>query len=186
MTESISGWICILFPRKTAAASSTVRMMCGYAEQRQVWPARAAFTWSSFGLGFLSRSPFAVTIHPAVQKPQSAATRIWPTRCNGCRFFSSPTPSMVRIFLPAASVDKVWQEYSGVPSTSTLHAPQLARLQLRLVPVIPSFIEITSHKVVRASYSAEYVLPFTKNTAFSLAKDLGRAGRAVGAAASLS
>ena len=75
-----------------------------------MWPASAAFTWSTFGLGFLSSSAFAVTTHPAVQKPQSAATRVWPMRCNGCRFFSSPTPSMVRIFLPTASVARVWQE----------------------------------------------------------------------------
>ena len=33
-----------------------------------------------------------------------------------------------------------------MPSTSTLHAPQLARLQLRLVPVRPNFMAITSHK----------------------------------------
>jgi hypothetical protein len=54
-----------------------------------------------------------------------------------------------------------------------LQAPQLARLQLRLVPVRPSFIEITSHKVVRASYSAAYVLPLTMNEAFSVAKGAG-------------
>src|ERR1700674_5218770 len=186
MTESSSGSICTLLPRKTAAESITARMMFGYAEHRQMWPARAAFTWSSFGLGFLSRSPFAVTTHPAVQKPQSAATRIWPMRCNGCRFFSSPTPSMVRIFLPTASVAKVWQEYSGVPSTSTLQAPQLARFQLRLVPVRPSFIEITSHNVVRASYSAGYSLPLTRKDAFSFANGFGNAGRVVGAANNVS
>ncbi len=66
-----------------------------------------------------------------------------------------------------------------MPSTSTLHAPQLARLQLRLVPVRPSFIEITSHKVVRASYSAAYVLPLTMNEAFSLANGVGKAEGAV-------
>src|SRR5438445_4155483 len=46
-----------------------------------------------------------------------------------------------------------------MPSTTTLQAPQLPRLQLRLVPVIPSFTAMTSHRVVRASYSAEYGFP---------------------------
>ena len=92
---------------------------------------------------------------------------------------------MVRIFRPTASVAKVWHEYSGVPSTNTLQAPQLARLQLRLVPVSPSFIEITSHKVVRASYSAAYGLPLTRNDASSLAKGTA-ADEGVGAAFSVS
>src|ERR1043165_5706564 len=45
---------------------------------------------------------------------------------------------------------------------STLHAPQLALLQLRLVPVSPSFTAITSQSVVRASYSADIVLPLIR------------------------
>src|SRR6266542_4372561 len=50
---------------------------------------------------------------------------------------------------------------------STLHAPHDARLQLRLVPVSPSFTWITSHKVVRASYDALYGLLLTVNVAVS-------------------
>jgi hypothetical protein len=46
-------------------------------------------------------------------------------------------------------------------------------------------MEITSHRVVRASYSAAYVLPLTINEAFSLAN--GPAiGRGAGAGAAIS
>ncbi len=178
MIDSADGSIAAWLPRNTAAESITARMIFGYAAQRQMWPASAAFTSSAEGLAFLSSSPFAVTIHPAVQKPQSAATRVWAMRCSGCKFFSSPMPSMVRIFLPAASVAKVWQEYRGVPSTSTLHAPQLALLQLRFVPVRPALTAITSHSVVRASYSATNCLPLMRNGAFSRVIAEGSAGAA--------
>src|SRR5262245_10682960 len=45
---------------------------------------------------------------------------------------------------------------------STLQAPQLALLQLRFVPVSPSFTARTSHNVVRASYAAVNVLPLIR------------------------
>src|SRR5690348_3668201 len=54
-----------------------------------------------------------------------------------------------------------------MPSTSTLHAPQLALLQLRFVPVSPSFTAMTSHSVVRASYAAVNDLPLMRNAACS-------------------
>jgi len=63
-------------PRSTAAESITVRTMAGYAAHLQMWPASARFTWSSEGLAVVSRSAFAVTTHPAVQKPHSAAWRV--------------------------------------------------------------------------------------------------------------
>ena len=40
-----------------------------------------------------------------------------------------------------------------MPSITTVQTPQVARLQLRTVPVSPIFSEITSHSVVRASCS---------------------------------
>ena len=75
-SNPVSGSTSVLLPRNTAAESITARMIFGYAAQRQMWPARAAFTSSSLGLRFLSSSPFAVTTQPAVQKPQSAAMRV--------------------------------------------------------------------------------------------------------------
>src|SRR5262245_44793155 len=144
-------------------------------------PASASFTWSTLGLLFLSNSAFAVTIQPGVQNPQSAATYMCPIRCNGCRFRSSPRPSTVNIFLPTTSVASVWQEYSGVPSTITLQAPQLPRLQLRLVPVSPSFTAMTSHNVVRASYSAEYGLPLITKDPVSFVIGVGIASGAAAA-----
>src|SRR5437870_1697092 len=146
-------------------------------------PARASFTWSTVGLLFLSNSALAVTIQPGVQNPQSAATYMWPTRCSGCRLRSSPSPSTVRIFLPTTSVASVWQEYSGMPSTTTLQAPQLPRLQLRLVPVSPSFTAMTSHNVVRASYSAEYGFPLIVKDPVSFVIGVGIASGGAAAAA---
>src|SRR5579862_2943747 len=66
----------------------------------------------------------------------------------------------------------------GTPSTSTLHAPQLARLQLRLVPVSPALIAITSQRVVRASYSAAKGFPLMRNVDFSCVMGEGSAGAA--------
>src|SRR2546426_9480998 len=60
-------------PRNTAAVSTTVRTIPGYAAHRQICPDNADLTSSSDGLRFLSKRAFAVTDQPAVQKPQSAA-----------------------------------------------------------------------------------------------------------------
>src|SRR5207302_2665783 len=87
------------------------------------------------------------------------------------------------IFLPTTSVASVWQEYSGMPSTTTLQAPQLPRLQLRLVPVSPSFTAMTSHNVVRASYSAEYGFPLIVKDPVSFVIGVGIASGGAAAAA---
>src|SRR5436309_14920091 len=60
-------------PRRTLPVSMTVRIIEEYAAHRQMCPASADFTSSTDGLRFLSSRAFAVTSHPAVQKPQSAA-----------------------------------------------------------------------------------------------------------------
>src|SRR5437867_13399514 len=65
-----------------------------------------------------------------------------------------------------------------MPSTMTLQAPQLPRLQLRFVPVNPSFTAMTSHNVVRASYSAEYGLPLMTNDPVSFVIGVGIASGA--------
>ena len=46
-----------------------------------------------------------------------------------------------------------------MPSTTTVQTPQVARLQLRTVPVSPIFSEITSHSVVRTSCSTVWAVP---------------------------
>ena len=46
-----------------------------------------------------------------------------------------------------------------MPSITTVQTPQVARLQLRTVPVSPIFSEITSHSVVRASCSTVCGVP---------------------------
>src|SRR5438034_833447 len=58
-------------PRRTLPVSMTVRIIEEYAAHRQICPASADFTSSTDGLRFLSSRDFAVTSHPAVQKPQS-------------------------------------------------------------------------------------------------------------------
>src|SRR6478609_1063279 len=65
-----------------------------------------------------------------------------------------------------------------MPSTMTLHAPQLPRLQLRFVPVNPTFTAMTSHNVVRASYSAEYGLPLITKDPVSFVIGVGIASGA--------
>src|SRR3989442_1582297 len=67
----------------------------------------------------------------------------------------------------------------------TLHAPQLPRLQLLVVPVKPNFTATTSHSVVRASYSATRGLPLIMKMFFSLVIGIGKAGRGDATAASI-
>src|SRR5262249_3932962 len=59
-----------------------------------------------------------------------------------------------------------------------LQAPQLPRLQLRFVPVSPNFTAMTSHSVVRASYSAEYGLPLIVKVLVSFVIGVGIASGA--------
>ena len=74
---------------------------------------------------------------PGVQKPHCSASSAMNAFCTGC---SRPgdTPSTVVTVLPATRRAGIRQLTMGVPSTSTVHAPQTPDPQTNLVPVSPA------------------------------------------------
>ena len=71
--------------------------------------------------GFRPRpAPTALTICPGVQKPHCSAS----LRTNECTIGWSRSPSIVVTSRPSTACASVMHESVGIPSTSTVHAPQ--------------------------------------------------------------
>src|SRR3954447_10447894 len=64
----------------------------------------------------------------------------------------------------------------GVPSITTVQTPQVARLQLRTVPVSPTCSEMTSQSVVRTSCSTLWVAPLRLKLDDMVVRACGRGG----------
>src|SRR5581483_7061137 len=92
----------------------------GYAPQRQMLPAIACLISSLDGSGVLDTSATALTIWPGVQKPHCRAS----VRTKASTSGWSRSPSIVVTSEPSTVCTSVMHERTGVPSTSTVHAPQ--------------------------------------------------------------
>ena len=98
---------------------------------------------ASPGRGSRASSALVTRIIPGVQYPHCAADSSANARCTGCRPATpaaapgSARPSIVVTARPATDPAVIWQDLTGSPSISTVHAPQAPSPQPGLAPVRP-------------------------------------------------
>ena len=109
-----------------------------YPVQRQMFPEIAHRTSSSVGSGFCSSSATPTSIIPGVQNPHCRPCSSLNARCMTPGTPASLRPSTVVSDRPFACTANIVHDFIGVPSTSTVHAPQLVVSQPTCVPVSPA------------------------------------------------
>src|SRR5262245_45630944 len=116
---------------------------------------------SSLGLGLSARSALAVSIIPGVQKPHWRPCSTWKPSWIGSSSPPAPRPSTVVTSRPSACTARTEHDLTGVPSSSTVQAPQPDVSQPTWVPVRPSVERRKWTSRSRGSTSAERSSPFT-------------------------
>src|SRR5438093_210317 len=105
--------------------------MALYPVHRQMLPARPVFIVSRDGFG---PSATAARIIPGVQMPHCAPPNRTNASCSGCL---PPRPSIVVTRLPDTCANGTRHEFTGSPSTRTVHAPHSPSPHPSFVPVRP-------------------------------------------------
>ncbi len=82
--------------------------------------------------------------------------------CTGWSLPFWEMPSMVSMARPSQAIASVMQEYTGRPSSRTVHAPQSPSLQTFFVPVSPSVSRRVSSSERRGGTWTDVVLPLTE------------------------
>ena len=95
---------------------------------------------ASVGEGFSCSRRCARVIMPGVQKPHCSPCISRKASCNTCSLPSGAAmPSMVRTSAPEAWTAKIVQDFTDLPSISTVQAPQCDVSQPICGPVIDRF-----------------------------------------------
>src|SRR5215469_8895500 len=118
---------------------------------------------SSVGSGLRASSALAAIIMPGVQKPHCRPCSSVKPSCSGCSSLAAASPSTVSISWPSAWTANIVHDLTGVPSTSTVHAPQLLVSQPVWVPVSRSPYRIRWASSSRGSTSAVFFSPLMVN-----------------------
>src|SRR5262249_42372894 len=79
---------------------------------------------------------------------------------------------MVVVDLPCASEARIWQDLTGWPSTSTVHAPHCPSPQPYLVPVRSSLSRRTVSRVSDGAASTSRAAPLTRSLSFAMRRRL--------------
>src|SRR5512137_1059284 len=116
---------------------------------------------ASVGRGFFESSAAAAMSCPDWQYPHWGTSPAIQAFWSGWSPFAD-SPSMVVIRCPAASLTGSWQDRTGSPSSSTVHAPHCDRPQPNLVPVSPSASRRTQRSGVSVATSTVSLRPFTR------------------------
>src|SRR2546426_2427590 len=139
-----------------------------------MFPEMAHRPSSSDGSALRSSSALPTSIIPGVQKPHwrpcSSLNATW----TGSSSAPAASPSTVVTSRPSACTPNTVQDFTGVPSSSTVHAPQLVVSQPSWVPVRPNASLMRWTRRRRGSTSAVRSLPLTLTLICMLAP-LGRA-----------
>ena len=114
---------------------------------------------SRFGFGLRSSRAAQLITMPGVQKPHCMASCFTKAAWTGCIVSPWDRPSMVVIWRPMVSIDKVMQASAGVLSIQTVHAEQEPRSQTTLVPVSPMLSRRVWARVSRGSMTTECSRP---------------------------
>ena len=91
---------------------------------------------------------------PGVQNPHCSPCSSLKPSCSGCSSLAVARPSTVVISRPSTWTASIVHDFTGLPSTCTVHAPQLVVSQPMCVPVSPSPRRIRCDSSSRGSTSA--------------------------------
>src|SRR5262245_27279786 len=127
---------------------------------------------SSLGSGFCSRSAAATSIIPGVQKPHCSPCSSLKARCSTCDAPSELSPSTVVTAWPSAWTASRVHDFTGVPSRSTVHAPQCVVSHPMCVPVSSTVLRTKSTSSRRGSTWCRCSVPLTE-TLISTVSSLG-------------
>src|SRR5229473_4187108 len=117
---------------------------------------------SSLGLGFSCSRRYPRVIMPGVQKPHCRPCISRKPSCSACSVPSAAAiPSMVRRLPPSACTAKSVQDFTDLPSRSTVQAPQWLVSQPICGPVKLSCSRRKWMRRVRGSTSPSTALPLT-------------------------
>src|SRR3954469_16578378 len=147
-----------------------------------MFPLMAHRMSSSDGRGFSSRRCFATSIMPGVQKPHCSPCSSLNPSWIGSRPSAPIMPSTVVIARPSACTPNTVHDFTGVPSSSTVHAPHEVVSHPMCVPVYPRVSRMTWTRSWRGSTSVVWSAPFslTLISMAVLAPPLQAAGRLEG------
>jgi hypothetical protein len=109
------------------------------------------------GLGWASTRAAALRIMPGVQKPHWKPFSSAKARWTGW----SRRPSMVVMAASSHSTARIMQDFTGLPSSRTVQAPQSPFSQPHLAPVSPSFSRSTRKRVSPGRTAARRSSPLT-------------------------
>src|SRR5208282_6773484 len=132
--------------------------------QRQRLPLNAARISSSVGSGFTVSRCFTVIMKPGVQYPHCAPPQSPYAFWIAARLPCSLMPSTVVISGPSQLKASSVQASIGVPSTSTVQAPQEESSQPRFEPVRPRSRRNTSSSSAFGSMASSWVRPLTRSS----------------------
>src|SRR6202453_2521602 len=121
---------------------------------------------SSVGFGLRSIRSSADIIMPGVQKPHCSPCWVQNPSCSGCRSSRVPIPSIVVTERPSACTANIVQLFTDLPSSSTVHAPQLEVSQPMWVPVRSSSSRKACTSRSRGSTSRVCSTPLTRKVTF--------------------
>src|SRR5207247_7951185 len=113
----------------------------------------------SLGFLFLSRSALVVMSMPGVQKPHCRPCFSVKPSCTGWSLPPCSRPSTVVIFAPSACTASTVHDLTGLPSSTTVHAPQCEVSQPTCVPVIRNTSRMRWTSRRRDSTSASRAAP---------------------------
>src|SRR3954464_10324328 len=118
-------------------------------------------TSSSLGSGFVSSSAVPTSIIAGVQNPHCRPCSCLKPCCTDDSAPSCLRPSTVVSCRPSACTANIVQAFTGLPSSSTVHTPQLVVSHPMCVPVRTSSRRMKSARSMRGSTSALCSLPLT-------------------------
>src|SRR5579859_3936923 len=153
--------------RSPPAASRTARIaarMFGYAAHRQILPLIHSAISASLPAWPSSRSFTADMIWPGVQYPHWNASCSTNAVCMGCSSPSAARPSIVVTARPSHATASVRHASTRLPSTHTVHAPQVPWSQPFFDPVSPRCSRKASSRLTRGSMRSECAWPFMTRT----------------------
>jgi len=146
--------------------------MFSYPVHRQTWPDIASRTSAAVGSWLLSSSHRAVIIMPGVQKPHCSP---WHSAKAVCMGSSAPPPtcppaarpSTVVTRCPSAMTASTVQDFTGVSSSHTTHAPQFEVSHPQCEPVRPRSSRRKWISSSRGSTTRAWSVPFTVTVIFT-------------------
>src|ERR1700730_5267887 len=139
-----------------------------YPVQRHKFPPSASRISCVDGSGFSSSRAFADMITPGPQNPHCREPKCSNNFCSGCRCSAVASPSMVSTSRPSTWPASIRQEFTGLPSTITVHAPQSPTSHPSFAPVRLNWSRNSRSSVVSGGTEALRVSPFSLSVTFTI------------------